>query len=113
MKPRRSSRNIIVRGGSPSGTLKWTILAITASVVILFISAVILFFRGPCITSSEGLESLREQLHRLEKRVVHLEALARKSLQLSTTDEDSASKINAEGHYHTVSPGDTLSGIAE
>jgi len=86
---------------------------IIASVVILFIAVIILFFGGARITSSKDLESLREQLHRLENRVVHLEGLARKSLQPSPMAEESTIEVNAEGRYHTVSPGDTLSGIAE
>ena len=105
MKPSHRSRNIIVRGGSPNGTPKWMILAITASVVILFIAVIILFFGGARITSSEELESLREKLDRLEKRVVHLEGLTRKSRQPSPMAEDSVSEVNAEGRYHTVSPG--------
>lgn len=113
MKSRRSSRNIIVRGGTPSATPKWIILTIAASVVILSIAVIILFFGGARITSSRDLESLRKKLDRLEKRVVHLEGLAGRSLQPSTTADDSASEVNAEGRYHTVSSGDTLSGIAE
>ena len=62
---------------------------------------------------SEELNLLREKLDRSEKRVVHLEGLVRKSRQPSPMAEDSASEVNAEGRYHTVSPGDTLSVIAE
>jgi hypothetical protein len=88
------------------------ILTIAASVVILLIAVMILFFGGARMTPSKDLGSLREKLDRLERRVVHLEGLARKSLH-SIPLEDSASEMSEEGRYHTVSSGDTLSGIAE
>jgi LysM repeat protein len=113
MNSRRSSRNIKLRRGTPSSTSKWKTLIIVTSVVILFIVVIIVFFGDGQNTSSEGLESLRERLDSLEKRVAQLESQSRKSQQFVTKMDGSGSEGNEEGRYHTVSSGDTLSGIAE
>ena len=97
----------------PGPNPQWRALIIANSVLLAAIVLIVLVFGGGQKGSSKELDQIKVKLEQLEERLTRLEGQSTNAATRQKREADPESKKAADGRYHDVRAGDTLSGISE